>query len=77
MAQYNLGFSYENDGGVPQDFVQAHMWFTLAASRFPPGDYHDTAVQGRDLVAERMTPAQLAKAEKLAQEWLPRGERAE
>ena len=32
-AQYNLGFMYDNRRGVPQDYVQAHMWFNLSASR--------------------------------------------
>ncbi len=31
-AQYNLGFSYANGESVPQDFVQAHLWLSLAAS---------------------------------------------
>ena len=33
MAQFNLGVRYSNGRGVPQDDVQAHMWFNLAASR--------------------------------------------
>ena len=76
-AQYNLGFSYENGGGVPQDYVQAHMWYSLAASRFPPGEDRDRATQGRDTLALFMTPAQIAEAQKLALEWKPRGEQAE
>ncbi len=57
---------------VPQDYVQAHMWFNLAASSFPPGEDHDIAVKNRDNVAKRMTPAQIAEAEKLAREWKPK-----
>ncbi len=71
-AQYNLGVMYDNGQGVPQDYAQAHMWYNLAASRFPPGENRDIAVNNRDVVAERMTPAQIAEAQKLAREWRPK-----
>ena len=32
-AQFNFGVMYYNGRGVPQDYVQAHMWWNLAASR--------------------------------------------
>ncbi len=35
-AQYSLGIMYGDGLGVPQDYVQAHMWYNLAASRYPP-----------------------------------------
>ncbi len=62
-AQYKLGVMYGAGQGVPQDYVQAHMWMTLAAV---PGDL------ARDKLAEMMTPAQLAEAERLAREWTPK-----
>lgn len=31
-AQLTLGVGYENSQGVPQDFVQAHQWYNLAAA---------------------------------------------
>ncbi len=37
-AQYNLGVMYALGMGVPQDYVQAHMWFNLAAAGSPPGE---------------------------------------
>ncbi len=64
-AQYNLGSMYRDGQGVPQDYVQAYMWFKLAASRLPPGE-------DRDIVAMRMTPAQISEAQKLAREWKPK-----
>ena len=76
-AQYNLGTMYDNGQGVPQDYVQAHLWFNLAASRLRPGETRDKAIKNRDLVAEHMTPAQIAEAQKLAREWRPVGEGAE
>ena len=65
-AQLNLGFMYDNGRGVPQDYVQAHMWSNLAASRFAPGSDRDIAVKNRDIVAAKMTPAQIAEAQRLA-----------
>ncbi len=71
-AQYNLGLMYGNGEGVPLDYAKAHMWFNLAASRFPPGEGRDKAVKNRDIVAKRMTPAQISEAQKLAREWKPK-----
>ena len=64
LAQSNLGFMYANGQGVPQDYVQAHKWLNLAAAA---GD--QSAVKSRDLVAGKMTPAQIAEGQKLAREW--------
>jgi TPR repeat protein len=66
-AQYNLGVMYANASGVPQDFVQAHKWFSLAAAQ---GEAD--AIKDRDAIAAKMTPAQIAEAEKLAREWKPK-----
>ncbi len=67
-AQYNLGFMYEKGHGVTQDNVQAHMWYSLAAARG-----NKIARNKRDLLAEKMTPAQIAEAQRLAREWKPKG----
>ncbi len=71
-AQYNLGLLYREGQGVPQDYVQAHMWNNLAASSFPPGKDRDRVVKNRNIVAKRMTPAQISEAQKLAREWKPK-----
>jgi TPR repeat protein len=65
-AQFNLGAMYANGQGVPQDYVRAHMWFNLSAAQ---GEKN--ANKQRDLVAKRMTEAQIAEAQKLAREWKP------
>ena len=57
------GVMYGNGNGVLQDNVYAHMWFNIASSN---GD--ETARDNRDLAAERMTPDQLAEAQRLARE---------
>jgi uncharacterized protein len=56
---------YYNGQGMPQDNVQAHLWFTLAA-----GEGDAEAVKYRDTVANLMTPEQIAKAQQLAGKWL-------
>ena len=33
LAQYNLGFMYDNGYGVPQDYVEAVKWYRLAAEQ--------------------------------------------
>jgi TPR repeat protein len=71
-AQFELGDMYSQGQGVAQDYVQAHMWYNLAASRFPDQPENDLAAQNRDLVASKMTPAQIAEAQNLAREWKPK-----
>ncbi len=71
-VQLILGLMYSEDQGVPRDYAQAHMWYNLAASTFPPGERRDKAVKNRDIVAEKMTPAQISEAQKLAREWKPK-----
>ena len=62
-AQYTLGVFYDNGLGVPQDRVISYMWFDLSAAQGKEG-----AAAFRDLIARRMTPAQIAEAQKLARE---------
>ncbi len=73
-SQNNLGVLYHHGQGVPQDYVQAHMWFNLSAAGLPPGKDLDRAAENRDFVAELMTPAQIAEAQRRAGKWRPRGQ---
>ncbi len=66
LAQFNLGVMYGQGEGVPKDYVLAHMWLNLAAAKGLK-----EAVKGRDFLRKRMTPAQLAEAQRLAREWTP------
>jgi uncharacterized protein len=70
VAQYDLGLMYNDGNGVPQDYVRAHMWFNLSAAQ---GD--QDGIKNRDDVSSKMTPAQLAEAQKLAREWKPKSTR--
>ena len=73
-AQFNLAWMYDEGRGVPQDDAVAHKWFNLAASRFPASEVglRNKAVKLRDAIATRMTPAQIAEAQRLAREWQPK-----
>ena len=71
-AQNAVGQMYYFGHGVPQDYVQAHMWFNLAAANFPTKESRASAIKNRDTVAAKMTPAQIAEAQKLAREWKPK-----
>jgi hypothetical protein len=71
-AQFNLGVAYEDGGlGVPQDYALAHMWFNLASSPATNTDLRQMAVENRDKLAAKMTPAQIADAQRMASEWKP------
>jgi len=65
---------YYSGEGVPQDYVQAYMWVSLAASRFPPSAKEDReqAARHREIVAAKMTATQLAEARKRVGEWTPK-----
>ena len=65
-AQNNLGIMYATGAGVLRDYVQAHKWLNLAAAN---GD--TKAKKPREMVAGKMTPAQIAEAQKLVHEWKP------
>jgi len=67
-VQYNLGVMYNNGQGVPQDSAEAHKWVNLAASRSQGEDLEKFA-KTRVALAERMTPSQIAEAQRLAREW--------
>ena len=65
-AMLALGRAYLKGLGVPQDFVLAHMWFNLSASR---GEAQ--APKERDVLSSRMTPGQIASAQDRARAWRP------
>ena len=67
LAQYNLGVMYAEGHGVKQDYVQAHMWYSLAGTH---GD--KKGLSSRDALEKMMTPADVAKAQKLAHAWKPK-----
>ena len=56
---------YKDGQGVVQDYVMAHMYFNLAGA-----GGHKRAIKNRGIVEKKMTPSQVAEAQKLAKEWM-------
>ncbi len=63
-AQNNLAWMYFEGRGVPKDHVQAHLWANLAAAQGI-----EQARKAVDILDGKMTPAQLAEAQRLVREW--------
>jgi len=67
VAQGRLGAMYFKGEGVPKDFVRAYMWTNLAAAH-STGNLQKSSADVRDKLAILMTPAQIAEAQRLAQQ---------
>lgn len=65
QGQSSLGLSYELGHGAPQDFVRAHMRYSVAAAASSV-DEEKEAMKRRDSVASRMTAAQIEEAQQMA-----------
>ena len=63
-AMLALGRLYRQGRGVIQDYVEAHKWFNLAASRGEAA-----ALEERDALAAKMAPEQVAAAQAQAAAW--------
>lgn len=70
-AQYNLALMYSFGQGIDQDYIEAYRWALISARRATEEEARDLALTLRDQVAEKMAPAQIAKARKLARKWKP------
>ena len=70
-AQTVLGKAYEDGLGVPQDYIQAHKWYNLAAANSTKSEkrLRRIAFEERAAVAGLMSREQIAEAQKLAREW--------
>jgi hypothetical protein len=64
-ALFDLGMSYATGRSVPLDLVSAHKWFNLAAMRG-----NKDAIRLRREVAEQMSNAEIAEAQRAARNWL-------
>jgi uncharacterized protein len=69
MSQQELGKMYLSGEGVPQNYIEAYKWFSLAAAQGYP-----FAATDRDNVSQEMTPEQIAEAQQLSSEFVPRKE---
>ncbi len=69
-AMMALGQLFSEGLGAPQDYVEAHKWLNLAASRGEAA-----AVGARDALTVKMTPEQVAEAQTRARTWRAGGDR--
>ena len=63
-AQVNLGFMYGTGEGVLMNYVKAYMWYSLAKAQG-----NEDAAKGLYIIEKEMTPAEITKAQALADEW--------
>jgi TPR repeat protein len=68
-SQVARALAYADGLGVPQDFIEAHKWYNVAASRVKYADIRSDLIKRRDDMATKMTASQIADAQKLAREW--------
>ncbi len=62
-AKYKLGLLYSLGKGVLQDYVRAHMWLNLAASKGSK-----EASEYREIVAKKMTSSRISEAQDMAKD---------
>ena len=71
-AYNNLGLMYVFGRGVQKDYIQAHASFSVAAAA---GNANGS--ENRDIVTRKMTPTDIAEAERLVGEWMKKHGMAE
>jgi len=62
-----LGIMYSTGAAVPADMVSAHKWFNIAAMRG-----NAEAARLRREVADEMSEAEIATAQRAARDWITR-----
>ena len=67
-AQVNLGVMYDKGQGVLQDHVMAHMWSNIGAS-----NGSELSGANRDVIAKKMSSADISKAQAMARECMSSG----
>jgi TPR repeat protein len=70
LALYNLALSYDQGWGVARNPVAAFIWYDITA-RLSDADHRARAAAERDRLAKEISPAQLAGAQRAAENWKP------
>lgn len=73
-AQNDIGFMYGFGEGVPpRDDVKAYKWISLAIMRYTAKNRNrlDQAIKDLATLKARMTPSQIAQAEREIRDWKP------
>ena len=73
-AQHQVAYKYRDGVGVLQNYILAYMWFNIAILNCDPNDIsigtgesiRDSYVKERDELALKMTPAQIAESQAMA-----------
>ena len=70
-AQFKLGRSYETGRGIPVDRIEAHKWLSLGTPKLRDElwEANEDFEDATDAVEAKMSPAEVAEAEKRAREW--------
>jgi TPR repeat protein len=66
-SQYILGIMHMDGQGVTKNYIESHKWLNLAASAGLKDP--EKARDARRQVTDKMSPSQIAEAQKLAREW--------
>jgi len=76
VAQYILGELYRKGSVLPQDYVKAHMYYSISINS-PASHYYTIDYKGgyepyekRDIVEKDMSPEQITEAQRLAKQWM-------
>jgi TPR repeat protein len=64
---FRLGMMYSTGGSVPADMIAAHKWFNIAAMAG-----NAEAARLRREIAEEMSEAEIAAAQRAARAWMTR-----
>jgi len=59
---------YAAHWAMREDYIEAYAWYSIATARLPKPWQH--GLERRDEIARKMTPEQLAEAERKARDWL-------
>lgn len=67
-AQYNLAVCFAMGYGVAQDYREAYVWFTLATA-IEGGEERTRFEAAREKCAGKLTAAEIAEGQRLAERW--------
>ncbi len=62
---FQLGMMYSTGSTMPADYVTAHKWFNISAMRG-----NTEAIRLRREIADQMSEAEIAAAQRAARNWL-------
>jgi TPR repeat protein len=65
QAQNKLAGLYAEGRGMPRDMERAYAWYRVAAAH-----NHQLSIEALDGARARLSPEELAEAEKLAEQWI-------